>query len=468
MWLEYNYEYELYHWGIKGQKWGVRRFQNKDGSLTAAGKERYSDGEGDNTNKSKNSSKIKVTHRDVLEKKYRDSGMSKEEAKAAANKRIKVEKAVAATAAITVAACATYYLKNKYIADRCDTILKSGTTFHNLDSTANPRPGEHLYVNYRQNDVNYFRGHFAVNKMRQTGQVFNHTLTTTEDIKIPSLNTRKNVFKQLYDSDQEFRETFNKHARLPAGLKSSSLTYKNMWAKFGDKNDPAFNTAKRKYFDALRQKGYEAIVDEWDTSKGVFRSDAPLILLNTSSKSFGEMSIKELSGRDILLSQANSRRYEPTRTMLTALGTPHTNHFKESGRHLTRYSNKDNRNKEYINKALNALTSKNSNFSADDLIKAEAKAMKGATLADTGKYMTKFKNMSYDQAAKLAKTKNTIVKTSEIVAESALFYGVPYAAITSASQSAYVRKYMADHPNTKLTYNEIKQKYNDQGKSTQK
>lgn len=34
---------ELYHHGIKGQKWGVRRYQNKDGSLTAAGEKRYSD-----------------------------------------------------------------------------------------------------------------------------------------------------------------------------------------------------------------------------------------------------------------------------------------------------------------------------------------------------------------------------------------------------------------------------------------
>lgn len=31
----------LMHHGIKGQKWGVRRFQNEDGSLTSAGKERY-------------------------------------------------------------------------------------------------------------------------------------------------------------------------------------------------------------------------------------------------------------------------------------------------------------------------------------------------------------------------------------------------------------------------------------------
>lgn len=34
-------EYELKHWGVKGMKWGVRRYQNKDGSLTPAGKKRY-------------------------------------------------------------------------------------------------------------------------------------------------------------------------------------------------------------------------------------------------------------------------------------------------------------------------------------------------------------------------------------------------------------------------------------------
>lgn len=32
---------ELQHWGIKGMRWGVRRYQNKDGSLTPAGKKHY-------------------------------------------------------------------------------------------------------------------------------------------------------------------------------------------------------------------------------------------------------------------------------------------------------------------------------------------------------------------------------------------------------------------------------------------
>ena len=40
-WRRELYSSELYHWGIKGMKWGVRRYQNPDGTLTAAGRKRY-------------------------------------------------------------------------------------------------------------------------------------------------------------------------------------------------------------------------------------------------------------------------------------------------------------------------------------------------------------------------------------------------------------------------------------------
>lgn len=51
---------ELYHHGIKGQKWGVRRYQNLDRSLTPAGKERYGRGTGE-----KIKSAVKTVGREV-------------------------------------------------------------------------------------------------------------------------------------------------------------------------------------------------------------------------------------------------------------------------------------------------------------------------------------------------------------------------------------------------------------------
>lgn len=36
-----RYSDELYHHGILGMHWGIRRYQNKDGSLTPAGQKRY-------------------------------------------------------------------------------------------------------------------------------------------------------------------------------------------------------------------------------------------------------------------------------------------------------------------------------------------------------------------------------------------------------------------------------------------
>lgn len=457
----YYYSDYLIHHGIKGQKWGVRRFQNKDGTLTNAGKKRYSDDDSksDKSKSTGSSKKFKVTHRDVLEKKYRDSGMSSEEAKAAAEKRINVEKIIAITAGATVAACAAYYLKNKYTQTYCDQVLKAGTTFHNLDATANPRPGEHLYVNYRQNDVNYFRGHFALGKLRKTGQVFNHTLTATEDIKIPSINTRKNTFNELFQKDPEFRATMYKHItgnELTESVKSmdkvpkflSEMSYKGMWPKFGDKDDPEFNVAKHKYFEALRQKGYEAIVDEWDTKPKVFRADAPLILLNTSSKSFGEMSIKELSARDILLSQANSKHYTTGRDILTAINAPHTNHFTESTKHLTRYNNKKQINAERIDKVISQLSN-------EDIAKY-VKGERGSVIADAGKYMSKNKNLTVDAAIKKAQARQDKIAGAEGLTALSLMTVAPSMVINNYNNNKYVRDYLAKNPDTKLTYKQIK------------
>ena len=57
MW-QYNDTSELYHWGIKGMKWGQRRYQYKDGTLTPAGKKRYSDGSNGKSEDKKNKTDV--------------------------------------------------------------------------------------------------------------------------------------------------------------------------------------------------------------------------------------------------------------------------------------------------------------------------------------------------------------------------------------------------------------------------
>lgn len=78
---------ELKHWGIKGMKWGVRRYQNKDGSLTPAGKKRYSDGSTSSSSTSKSSQTSQTSQQP---KKKTVSEMSDQELRDAVN-RLRLE-----------------------------------------------------------------------------------------------------------------------------------------------------------------------------------------------------------------------------------------------------------------------------------------------------------------------------------------------------------------------------------------
>lgn len=66
-------ENELYHHGIKGQRWGVRRFQNEDGSLTSAGRKRYKVGDKMDTNDPNDSAvtrKVKRNYNEMTDKEF--------------------------------------------------------------------------------------------------------------------------------------------------------------------------------------------------------------------------------------------------------------------------------------------------------------------------------------------------------------------------------------------------------------
>ena len=69
---------ELTHWGIKGQKWGQRRYQNKDGSLTPAGQKRYNK---EVEKLKKETAKVKAEQKALAIKKKNQEKIDKLEAK---------------------------------------------------------------------------------------------------------------------------------------------------------------------------------------------------------------------------------------------------------------------------------------------------------------------------------------------------------------------------------------------------
>lgn len=74
---------ELYHYGVKGMRWGVRRYQNQDGSLTNAGKKRYKATRGDFEKQflGSNGDKADKMYNDVVDADRRLSRTSKRYAK---------------------------------------------------------------------------------------------------------------------------------------------------------------------------------------------------------------------------------------------------------------------------------------------------------------------------------------------------------------------------------------------------
>ena len=116
----------LNHAGIKGMKWGVRRYQNKDGSLTPEGRKRYSEDylrahDKKSIKSMSNKELMDRNKRLQMEKQYKDLNRKTNVGKKAINAYI----AGAGTITAAAAATATYKKFGKPIFDKAITKIGS-------------------------------------------------------------------------------------------------------------------------------------------------------------------------------------------------------------------------------------------------------------------------------------------------------------------------------------------------------
>lgn len=365
---------ELYHHGIKGMKWGVRRFQRKDGSLTSAGKKRYLDDPSVTSSKAKMESdrakqrlanaeynkaynkasyiptksnrqalnkayadkikadseyrrskfdygtnkeaarlresgkeiKNKSKHRLKLEEQYKKMGLTDEQAQAAANKRIRTEKILAASAALTVTACAAY-VANKKLKDRIDGVIKAGDQMQRISMTDNGgKLHDVFYAAKGDHDIKRYEGMLGATRSKQVGSAYKLKLEATRDIKVASKDHAAKIFEDLYKNDDNFRKSVanyvrkNVHGGNSVNLsKTGGRNMKKMYENFNShlvnmRTDP--RGVDQAFYKKLKEAGYGAIQDINDMKFSGYNAKNPLIVFDHSNGGINVKSFEKMAG----------------------------------------------------------------------------------------------------------------------------------------------------------------------------
>ena len=365
---------ELYHHGIKGMKWGVRRFQKKDGSLTSAGKKRYLDDPSVKSSKAKMESdrakqrlanaeynkaynkasyiptksnrqalnkayadkikadseyrrskfdygtnkeaarlresgkeiKNKSKHRLKLEEQYKKMGLTDEQAQAAANKRIRTEKILAASAALTVTACAAY-VANKKLKDRIDGVIKAGDQMQRISMTDNGgKLHDVFYAAKGDHDIKRYEGMLGMTRSKQVGSAYKLKLEATRDIKVASKDHAAKIFEDLYKNDDNFRKSVanyvrkNVHGGNSVNLsKTGGRNMKKMYENFNShlvnmRTDP--RGVDQAFYKKLKEAGYGAIQDINDMKFSGYNAKNPLIVFDHSNGGINVKSFEKMAG----------------------------------------------------------------------------------------------------------------------------------------------------------------------------
>lgn len=304
MWT-YNYSDELYHHGIKGQKWEVRRFQNKDGSLTNAGRSRYDE--------SKNT--ILQKHRNNLINKYMGRGYSREAAETAAKQRMRTELVVGAigtVAVVTLGSKAVTKIGQEY----CDKTLKSGKIIQNIgprsDTSFKDTP---FFAAINQHDKTAYGMLYPQEKKRMVeaagdkyNGIFKNQIKMNTDIKRASNRNARRIFYDKMNSDPEFNKkvldtmwSTNYYKGVREYKKTGKLS-KRLYDSFNQSlATPEMQKTglHNQFYSDLKKKGYNAIVDINDTKYSGYKKIVKSPTIFFGNDKWDKISSQKISEIDI-------------------------------------------------------------------------------------------------------------------------------------------------------------------------
>ena len=317
-------EDELYHFGVKGMKWGVRRYQNEDGSLTSLGKKRdkmlsdrktakkhsttsnmvkaeYSRREFEDakTRLKLENQKKKSKRQQDLEKKYIDQGFAKDEAEIKAYNRAKTETILKVAGGIALASAAAYVAYKHY--DKVtDRVFEKGSEIGRLTNDGSEPTNRAFYGFVNKHDKDRYEGLYG-KALGANGTVYRKAMRAAGDINIASPESARKVLKNMFDTDKQSFDAFKKNIDAMASVVPPTTKQGKLWrkakreldsGKIGDNTYKAFNTAlvlhtkeqqpiNDKFYSAMKKAGYGAIRDVNDKENSGYFAKNPLIVFDT-------------------------------------------------------------------------------------------------------------------------------------------------------------------------------------------
>lgn len=290
---------ELYHHGVKGQKWGVRRYQFADGSLTPEGQKRY----GNKTNyNSKMSDKVSVimttkvkyvvnsTRTQITGKQYVDTYLKKETTFARIQTSPEFEK---------FAFYATY--------KKSDTDKYLGLFGKNLTSRAQKEAKLAEEKSNATGDIEDIANAKALRERSDNMKVYQLKLNSTRKLRVPSdenaahitanllkdKDFRENVVASIVDSKEKMRrpqqQILFKQAQNALNKDPNKMTKSEKVAVYKALNlslvnhNPQEIAAQNRFYGELKKKGYNALLDYNDKQYSSYHAKRPMIVFDVES-----------------------------------------------------------------------------------------------------------------------------------------------------------------------------------------